>query len=105
VRIALEAGAIAPEIQRRYVRAAGGEAGDLLRLQARGSQVLVLLREPVGAAADADVFRLQSSREVDGSATTFHRDKQALLRLLPTLEADFGAWDGAFGGIALHELR
>jgi hypothetical protein len=87
------------------VRAAGGEAGDLLRLQARGSQVLVLLREPVGAAADADVFRLQSSRGIDGSATTFHRDKQALLRLLPALEADFGAWDGAFGGIALHELR
>jgi hypothetical protein len=25
--------------------------------------------------------------------------------LLPGLEADFGAWDGAFTGMALHELR
>jgi len=75
VRIALEAGEVAPETQRRYVRAAAGEAGDLLRV------------------------------EIDGSATTFHEDKAALLRLLPDLEADFSAWDDAFGGMALHELR
>jgi hypothetical protein len=48
---------------------------------------------------------LQSTREIDGSATTFHRDKPGLLRLLPGLETDFSAWGGAFGGIALHELR
>jgi hypothetical protein len=119
VRIALEAGAIAPETQRRYVRAGAGEAGDLLRLRIGGRQVLAVLREPVDVAgadaagadaadadaAGADTFRLQSSREIDGGATTFHRDKPALLRLLPGLEADFGAWGGAFGGIALHELR
>lgn len=105
VRIALEAGEIAAETQRRYARAQAGEAADLLRLKAGGRQVLALLREPVVAAADAEAFRLQSTREIDGSATTFHKDKPALLRLLPTLEADFGAWDGAFGGIALHELR
>jgi hypothetical protein len=104
VRIALEAGPIAPEIQRRYVRAAAGEAGDLLRLEIKGRQVLAVLSEPI-AAVDAEVFRLQSTREIDGSATTFHKDKQSLLRLLPALEADFGAWGGAFGGIALHELR
>jgi hypothetical protein len=119
VRIALEAGGIAPETQRRDVRAGAGEAGDLLRLRIGGQQVLAVLREPVDVAgtdaagadvagadaADADVFRLQSSREIDGGATTFHRDKPALLHLLPGLEADFGAWGGAFGGIALHELR
>jgi hypothetical protein len=55
--------------------------------------------------AGADRFRLQSTREIDGSATTFHQDKAALLRLLPALEHDFGAWGVAFGGIALHELR
>jgi hypothetical protein len=104
VRIALEAGAIAPETQRRYVRAASGEAGSLLRLRAGNQQVLALLSEPVDAA-NAELFRLETTREIDGSATTFHRDKQALLRLLPGLEADFGAWDGAFAGIALHELR
>jgi hypothetical protein len=75
VRIALEAGPIAPETQRRYVRAAAGETADLLRV------------------------------EIEGRATTFHKDKQSLLRLLPALEADFGAWDAAFGGMALHELR
>jgi hypothetical protein len=103
VRIALEAGPIAAETQRRYVRAAAGETADLLRLDLEGRQVLALLREPVTAGADA--FRLQSTREIDGSATTFNKDKAALLRLLPALEADFGAWDGAFGGMALHELR
>jgi hypothetical protein len=109
VRIALEAGAIAPETQRRYVRANAEEAGELLRLrigdQQRGPQLLVLLRAPAAGMAGADRFRLQSTREIDGSATTFHHDKAALLRLLPALERDFSAWGAAFGGIALHELR
>jgi hypothetical protein len=109
VRIALEAGAIAPETQRRYVRAGADEAGELLRLrmggQQRGQQLLVLLRAPAAGVADADRFRLQSTREIDGSATTFHKDKAALLRLLPGLEQDFSAWGEAYGGIALHELR
>jgi len=107
VRIALEAGEIAPETQRRYVRAAAGEPGQLLRLRLDGQQVLVLLREalPAGDTAGAELFRLQSTREIDGSATTFHQDKPALLRLLPGLEADFSAWDNAFGGMALHEYR
>jgi hypothetical protein len=106
VRIALEAGPIAPETQRRYVRAAAAEPAGLLHLRIGGQQVLALLSEPAaGATADVDRFRLQSTREIDGSATTFHRDKPALLRLLPGLETDFSAWDGAFGGIALHELR
>lgn len=102
VRIALEAGPIDPEVQRRYVRAADGP-GDLLAVDVGGRQVLALLRQPL-AAPDARLYRLQSTRDIDGSATTFHKDKAALLRLLPGLEADFGAWDG-FGGIAIHELR
>jgi hypothetical protein len=111
VRIALEAGAIAPETQRRYVRAAASEPADLLHLRIGGQQVLALLSEAAagdpatGSAPDTGRFRLQSTREIDGSATTFHRDKPALLRLLPGLEADFSAWGGAFRGIALHELR
>jgi hypothetical protein len=101
-RIALEAGSIDPEVQRRYVRADGGP-GDLLAVDVGGRQVLALLRQPL-AAQDARLYRLQSTRAIDGSATTFHKDKAALLRLLPGLEAEFGAWDG-FGGIAIHELR
>jgi hypothetical protein len=102
VRIALEAGAIEPEVQRRYVKAAGGP-GDLQAVDVGGCQVLVLLRKPV-AGADARLYRLAATRTVDGSATTFHRDKPALLRQLPGLEQEFGLWDG-FGGIAIHELR
>jgi hypothetical protein len=105
VRIALEAGAIDPEVQRRYVLigSGAGEAGELQALDAGGRTVLALLRAPV-AAPDTKLYRLQSTRDIDGSATTFHRDKAALVRLLPQLEADFGAWNG-FSGMAAHELR
>ena len=107
VRIALEAGAIDPEVQRRYVRIGAGEAGELQALDIKGRTVLALLRAAVSApmsAPDARLYRLQSTRDIDGSATTFHRDKAALLRLLPQVEADFGAWNG-FTGMAVHELR
>jgi hypothetical protein len=107
VRIALEAGAIDPEVQRRYARADAGEAGELQALDVKGRTVLALLRAPVSApmsAPDARLYRLQSTRDIDGSATTFHRDKAALGPLLPRLEADFGAWE-AFRGMAVHELR
>lgn len=100
-RIALEAGNIDPEVQRRYVKA-NGAPGDLQAVDVGGRRVLVLLRRPL--AGSNGLYRLQSTRDIDGSATTFHKDKDALLRLLPGLEADFGAWDG-FGGIAIHELR
>lgn len=103
VRIALEAGPVAPETQRRYVRAGQDEPGDLLLLQPGGQPVLVLLRRRVAAAA-APAFRLQTTVEFDGSATTFHADKAALLRAIGPLERDFSAWRG-FAGIALHELR
>jgi len=102
VRIALEAGPIEPELQRRYVKAKNGP-GDLQAVDIEGRQVLVLLRKPV-AGADARMYRLAGTRTVDGSATTFHKDKPALLRQLPGLEQEFGLWDG-FGGIAIHELR
>jgi hypothetical protein len=105
VRIALEAGEIAAETQRRYVRADVNEKGELLRLRVDGQQLLVLLRDSVAGADGVENFRLQSTREIDGSATTFHKDKPALLRLLPGLEQDFSAWGAAFGGISLHELR
>ena len=52
----------------------------------------------------ARIYALAGSRTVDGSATTFNRDKAAMLRLLPQLEKVFGAWN-SFDGMALHELR
>ncbi|MBQ5948026.1 hypothetical protein [Massilia sp. ST3] len=103
VRIALEAGPIGAETQRRYRRAAPGAAGDMLLVELDGLPVLVLLRQPA-AHPKAQAFTLAGTRRIDGSATTFHGDKEALRRLLPKLEAVFGAWKG-FGGMALHEWR
>jgi hypothetical protein len=105
VHIALEAGRVAPERQRRYVRADANEAGDLLLAQAGEVPVpvLVLLRQPV-TRANAPLYRFSSERTLDGSATSFHGNKTALRRLLPELERDLGAWPG-FAGIALHGWR
>lgn len=103
VRIALEAGPIGAETQRRYERVAPGGKGELLVFEIDGYRVLLLLR--VQAAHDgAQAYAMKGSRAVDGTARTFHADKAALMQLLPRLERVFGAWPG-FGGIALHELR
>ncbi|HEY1104088.1 MAG TPA: hypothetical protein VGE70_11765 [Burkholderiaceae bacterium] len=100
VRVALEAGPIAPETQRRYTPQATGELW-LLALQ--GQHFLVLLANaapnPHGPA-----FRASGSRLLTGDATTFHAQPQRLLELLPALEAQFSAWP-EFAGMALHEIR
>ncbi|WP_313705124.1 hypothetical protein [Massilia sp.] len=103
VHIALEAGKVGAERQRRYVRADAGEAGELLLAQAGETPVLVLLRQPAKAAAGT-LFRFSSERILDGSATSFYGDKDKLRKLLPELERDLGAWAG-FAGIALHGWR
>lgn len=103
VRIALEAGPLPLETQRRYRRAQVGAAGDMLLFAVDGQQVAVLLRQPL-AHPRATPYKLVDTRRIDGSATSFHKDKDALRALLPRLEADFGAWPG-FAGIALHEWR
>lgn len=103
VRIALEAGPLPFETQRRYRRAQMGAAGDMLLFTVDGQQVAVLLRQPL-AHPRALPYTLVDSRPIDGSATSFHQNKDALRALLPRLEADFGAWPG-FAGIALHEWQ
>ncbi len=103
VRIALEAGSLPEETQRRYRRAGKDEAGDMLLLSLEGQQVLALLRQPL-ALPGAQAYKLTGARHIDGSSTTFHKNKDALRTLLPRLEADFSAWPG-FAGIALHEWR
>jgi hypothetical protein len=100
VRIALEAGPIAPDTRYRYEQAPRGE---LWQVQLGEQHFLLMLRSalpnPLGAA-----FRLASSYEISGSATTFHGNTERLLRQLPELESIFSAWSG-FSGMALHELR
>lgn len=100
VRIALEAGPVAAERQRRFARAGSGE---LWLLNFEQAPLLLLLDEarpnPHGRA-----FREVSTRVLDGSATSFHGDPERLLRMLPGLERDLSAWS-SFGGIALHEIK
>lgn len=103
VRIALEAGPIGAEVQRRYQRTAPGASGELLLFDVDGHKILLLLKV-AAPHPQAQTYALSGNRPVDGSATTFHTDKPALLRLLPQLERTFGAWK-SFAGIALHELR
>jgi len=103
VRIALEAGRVAPELQRRYVRSEPGESGSLLLAQADETKVLVLLRQPVKGVAGT-LYRLSGQRTLDGSATSFHGRRDCLRTLLPALERDFSAWP-SFGGAALHGWR
>ncbi|HKY02875.1 MAG TPA: hypothetical protein VJM53_10025 [Burkholderiales bacterium] len=99
VRIALEAGPIAPERQWRFRRATQGE---LWAVRAPNLHALVLLRSaranPHGLA-----YALEGTRTLDGKATTFHADVSRLWSLLPALEKDLAAWS-SFAGIALHEL-
>ena len=100
VRIALEAGPIAPETRYRYEQAPEGE---LWQVQLKEHHFLLMLRSarpnPHGSA-----FRLANSYDVSGRATIFYADTARLWRQLPELETIFSAWPG-FAGMALHELR
>lgn len=103
VRIALEAGPAGIGVERRYRRLGPGAKGDLLLFNIGGQQVLMLLKVPA-AQDEAQGYLLGGRRDIAGSATTFHFDKPALMRLLPQLERSFGAWK-SFGGMVVHELR
>ena len=102
VRIALEAGPIAAETQRRYHPTDG--PADLMAVQADGKQILVALRAPAAVPEGVKGYRLGGTRELDGSATTFARDLDKLHALVPVLEKRFSAWPG-FAGMAVHGLR
>ena len=103
VRIALEAGPAGIGVERRYRRMGRGAKGDLLLFEIGGQKVLMLLKVPA-AQDEAQAYLLGGRRDIAGSATTFHFDKPALMRLLPRLERSFGAWK-SFGGMVVHELR
>jgi hypothetical protein len=103
VRVALEAGPIAPETQRRYHRTDG--AADLLLVEQDAMPVLVALRAPLAQLPQGvQGYRLGGTRELDGSATSFAKDAARLHALLPALETEFSAWHG-FAGMAVHGLR
>lgn len=100
VRIALEAGPLGAEQQRRYTR---DDSGELWLLKLDQAQVLLLLKRPLPNPA-GPAWRQTAIDVIDGSATTFHSDPERLLRLLPDLERQFSAWT-SFAGVALHELK
>lgn len=99
VRIALEAGPIAPETRQRYELA---EAGEMWQVHEGGRHFLLTLDQPLKNPGGA-TFRLANTYILDGSATTFRGDIPALLRQLPLLEQTFSAWP-SFIGMALHEI-
>ena len=103
VRIALEAGPAGIGVERQYRRAGPGAKGDLLMFDIGGQNVLLVLKAPA-KQDEAVAYALDGRRDIAGSATTFHFDKPALMRLLPRLELAFGAWK-SFGGMVVHELR
>ena len=103
VRIALEAGPAGAGVERQYRRLGPGARGDLLMFDLDGQKVLMLLKVPA-AQDEAQAYALAGRRDIAGSATTFHFDQPALMRLLPQLERGFGAWK-SFGGMAVHALR
>ena len=103
VRIALEAGPAGMGVERHYRRVGPGAKGNLLLFDIGGQKVLMLVKVPA-AQDEAQAYALGGRRDIAGSATTFHFDKPALMRLLPQLERSFGAWK-SFGGMVVHELR
>ena len=100
VRIALEAGSIAPETRYRYEKATVGE---LWQIQLGQQPFLLLLKQP-RKNPHGVAFHLTNTFEINGSATTFQGDSAKLLRQLGELETVFSAWPG-FAGMALHEIR
>lgn len=100
IRIALEAGPVAAERQRRYRRA---KEGELWEVDVAGHRALVLLRS-ARANPNGPAYARLYERIIDGGATTFHGKEGLLLETLPTIERHFSAWN-SFGGVALHEFR
>lgn len=98
VWIALEAGKIDNEAQRRYWKAA---AGELWKVKLGEETALVLLKRPA-ANPHGPAFRFGHASVFNGSVLTFHGRKNELTALLPALEAHLSAWP-AFSGLALHE--
>ncbi|GAB3546733.1 hypothetical protein GCM10027343_24990 [Noviherbaspirillum agri] len=100
VRIAVEAGPVDTEQQRRYVKDTAGQAW-LVTLDRM--HVLLLLKD-ARPNLHGPTFRLASSTMLDGSATSFHKDPGRMLEVLPALESYFSAWP-SFNGMALHGLQ
>jgi hypothetical protein len=106
VRIALESGPLAPEVQRHYelagsaVKPGSAAKGEVWHILVDGSHFLLLLasaeQNPAGAA-----YRVAAQRDIDGSATTFAGRQDKLFAMLPGLEATLAAWP-SFEGVALH---
>lgn len=100
IRIALEAGPVPAERQRRYRRATEGE---LWEVEVAGHRVLVLLRSARTNPHGPAYARLYE-RIIDGGATTFQGKEGLLREILPAIERRFSSWE-SFGGAALHELH
>lgn len=98
VFIALESLAM-PEEDRLVYRQA--KSGELWHFEFKTAPILLLLKQQAQDLPEGKAYRFLYSRKIDGSGSSFFRRPSDLLKLLPSLEAQFGAWS-SFAGIALH---
>ncbi len=104
VRIALESGPIADELQRHY---APKPAGEVAIISIGTKQALLLFDRPLTAPnawGEVRMFAYTHTTPLPGGAVSFAGQRQALLTLLPELENLWRAWPG-FSGVALHEFE
>ena len=100
VRIALEAGPAEDESERRYVK---GPSGELWLLTLEQTHFVLLLNEAKSNPAGPS-YRMTRTLKTDGTVTSFQRNPQRMLDMLPELERMFSSWP-TFRGMALHEIR
>ena len=97
VRVGLEAGPIPDESLHAF---RPGNSGRLWIVPMERHTLVLMLDSPQ-ANPSGTALTYSDSRQRPGSMTTFHRNLDALHRLLPELERAWQAWP-SFGGIALH---
>ncbi|MBA3678048.1 MAG: hypothetical protein H0W74_11710 [Sphingosinicella sp.] len=98
VRLALEAGPIADEVEQVYREAAIGTLAVLPGPEAR----IVMLEKP-GEIEGARMFALQGREIVRGDRISFFGDEEKMMELALRTSAAFSAWP-TFAGFALHGL-
>lgn len=100
IDIALETLPMPLEERRSYHQA---QTGELWRINLAGKTVILLLKNAQASEAGVISYRFTHTRFVDGTDTSFYKNKEKLWALLPLLEKDFRAWP-SFSGLAIHGL-
>ncbi|SEO65515.1 hypothetical protein [Aquisalimonas asiatica] len=101
IRMALEAGSLPDETQRRYVRS-DDDTGRLWLVSVDQTPVLLLLAEPA-AGLPGRAFSYSGAVNIPASRYTFDGDLDHLSVVAAALEPYWLGWS-AFGGLSIHGL-